>query len=80
MNPLILPAMGLIILWLFFEKDGFGMEYPAKVETKLNLCFTINTFMQSPSKSSYTKIPHALRRALYLKHHKKMNTTNDIYD
>ena len=26
MNPLILPAMGYIVLLLFFEKDRFGIE------------------------------------------------------
>ena len=26
MNPLILPAMGLIVPLLFFYKDGFGIK------------------------------------------------------
>ena len=36
MNPLILPAMGLIIPLLFFSKDGFGIKLPQKFDMLLN--------------------------------------------
>ena len=35
-TSLIPPAMGWIILLLFFYKDGFGIKYPTKVDIPLN--------------------------------------------
>ena len=32
MNPLILQAVGLIVLLLFFYKDNFGVKYTVKVD------------------------------------------------
>ena len=35
MNPFILTAMGQIVSMLFFEKDGFSMKWPTKVDMLL---------------------------------------------
>ena len=37
MNPLIFPAMGLIVLLLFFKENGFGIKKPTKVDMPLNI-------------------------------------------
>ena len=36
MNPLILPAMGWLVLLPFFYKGCFNIEYPTKVDILLN--------------------------------------------
>ena len=36
MKPLIIPAMGWIVLLLFFLENGFGIKYLTKVDMPLN--------------------------------------------
>ena len=45
MNPLILPAMALIVPLLFFYKDDFGIKLSKKVDMQLNKETKLNYFI-----------------------------------
>ena len=56
MNPLTFPAMGQIVLLLFFLKDGDGIIQPKKVDMPLNKQ-TVMQYQEFLSNINWYKIP-----------------------